>query len=434
MNVLVKAGGLFLICSFLGWCLEAAAVSVRKKSFVNKGVLNGPLCPVYGITFLIVLAVTKDLQDNWFFLLLGCMVLATVAEFLTGKFLEHIYGRKWWDYSQRKCQYEGYVCLGNSLLWGILGLVGVKFLAPFFLKLLEMIPSVIRTPLVLILLAIAVLDAIETFAVALRWKKTEGMENLGGNLERISSRLGAGIFSYTKKRLLKAYPNSSYSQAPSLLGKGAAVFAEGCNFYKLAWLFLIGAFLGDLVETVFCFLTSGVLMSRSSVVYGPFSIVWGLAVVLLTGLLYRFREKEDRYLFLAGTVLGGAYEYVCSVFTEKVFGAVFWDYSGIPFNLGGRINLLYCFFWGIAALVWMKVCYPPLSRLIEKIPIKAGKALTWVLVSLMIVNMAVSAAALGRYTARTAGVAPANQIEIILDEHFPDQRMERIYPNAVVKR
>ena len=69
MNVLVKAGGLFLICSFLGWCLEAAAVSVRKKSFVNKGVLNGPLCPVYGITFLIVLAVTKDLQDNWFFLL-----------------------------------------------------------------------------------------------------------------------------------------------------------------------------------------------------------------------------------------------------------------------------------------------------------------------------------------------------------------------------
>lgn len=96
--------------------------------------------------------------------------------------------------------------------------------------------------------------------------------------------------------------------------------------------------------------------------------------------------------------------------------------------------MLYCFFWGIAALVWMKVCYPPLSRLIEKIPMKAGKALTWVLVSLMIVNMAVSAAALGRYTARTAGVAPANQIEIFLDEHFPDQRMERIYPNAVVKR
>lgn len=55
-------------------------------------------------------------------------------------------------------------------------------------------------------------------------------------------------------------------------------------------------------------------------------------------------------------------------FTELVFGTVFWDYSDIPFNLGGRINLLYCFFWGIAAVIWLKILYPRLSALIEKIP------------------------------------------------------------------
>lgn len=100
-------------------------------------------------------------------------------------------------------------------------------------------------------------------------------------------------------------------------------------------------------------------MSRSSVLYGPFSIVWGLGCVLLTALLYKYKDRSDRYIFLAGTVLGGAYEYSCSVFTELVFGTVFWDYSHIPFNLGGRINLLFCFFWGIAAVVWLK---GPLSQ------------------------------------------------------------------------
>ena len=84
---------------------------------------------------------------------------------------------------------------------------------------------------------------------------------------------------------------------------------------------------------------------------------------------------------MLGTVLGGAYEYACSIFTELVFGTVFWDYSKLPFNLGGRINLLFCFFWGIAAVVWLKIIYPKLSNLIEKIPIKTGNILTWIPVS-----------------------------------------------------
>lgn len=110
------------------------------------------------------------------------------------------------------------------------------------------------------------------------------------------------------------------------------------------WLFFIGAFLGDIVETCFCRITEGVWMSRSSLVWGPFSIVWGLAIALITALLYKDRHKPDSHIFLIGTFLGGAYEYICSIFTEIVFGKVFWDYSKIPFNLSGRINLLFCFF------------------------------------------------------------------------------------------
>ena len=83
-----------------------------------------------------------------------------------------------------------------------------------------------------------------------------------------------------------------------------------------------------------------------------------------------------------GTFLGGAYEYLCSVFTELVFGKVFWDYSWMPFNLGGRINLLYCFFWGIAAVVWFKILYPKISGWIEKIPVVICKTVTWMLIVL----------------------------------------------------
>ena len=230
----------------------------------------------------------------------------------------------------------------------------------------------------------------------------------------------------------------------------------------------LGAFLGDITETIFCLITAGELMSRSSVVYGHFSIVWGLGCALITALLYRYKDKGIPFLFLAGTLLGGAYEYVCSVFTELVFGTVFWDYSGFAFNLGGRINLLYCFFWGIAAVVWFQWVYPFLSGLIERIPVRPGKILCNCMVVFMIFNMLISCLALTRYTERNTptevvtnsnapaegqgdGSVPADDTPTIvpagssavqsdfvtslnafLDKHFDDERMARIYPNAKI--
>ena len=109
-------------------------------------------------------------------------------------------------------------------------------------------------------------------------------------------------------------------------------------------------------------------MSRSSVIYGTFSIVWGFGAGILTVVLQRLAGKEDRYIFLAGSVLGGVYEYLCSVFTEIFLGTTFWDYSDMPFNIGGRTNLLYCIFWGLLSVVWVKICYPTISGWIEKLP------------------------------------------------------------------
>ena len=188
------------------------------------------------------------------------------------------------------------------------------------------------------------------------------LEQLNQKLEARSDTLRRRIAVYVEKRIQRAYPEAARRQ-PTAVQKGKADFLSAAD---LLWLFVIGAFLGDMVETVFCRLTAGVWMSRSSLVWGPFSAVWGLALAVTTVLLRQNQDKSDRYLFAFGTVLGGVYEYVCSAVTELLFGTVFWDYSKFKFNLGGRINLLYCFFWGIAAVMWMRYGYPLVLKLMKK--------------------------------------------------------------------
>ena len=111
---------------------------------------------------------------------------------------------------------------------------------------------------------------------------------------------------------------------------------------------------------------------------------------------------------------------------------MFWDYSEIPFNLGGRINLLYCFFWGIAAVVWFKCCYPFISRMIERLPVIFGKVATWALILFMCCNITVSCMALARYGERQEGVPAKESWQVWTDAHFEDARVERIYPNAIL--
>ena len=251
-------------------------------------------------------------------------------------------------------------------------------------------------------------------------------EQLNQRLGERSDTLRRRIALYIEKRIQYAYPAAA-RQEQTALRKGEKNFLSVSD---LLWLFVIGAFLGDMVETVFCRVTAGVWMSRSSLVWGPFSVVWGLALVLATVLLRQEKDRSDRYLFAFGTVMGGVYEYVCSAVTELLFGTVFWDYSKFKFNLGGRINLLYCFFWGIAAVMWMRYGYPLVLKLMKKVRSHIRPWMTAALAVFMAVNMLTSALALARYDARTSGDAPNGQLEVFLDEHFDNARMEHIYPNA----
>lgn len=211
-------------------------------------------------------------------------------------------------------------------------------------------------------------------------------------------------------------------------------FAKGYNIYKLIWIFLSCSFIGAIVEIVFCYFTMGKLMSRSSLLYGQFSIVWGFGCVLLTILLHNMEGKRDLSIFFVGTFAGGIYEYICSLIAEGLFGVRFWDYSDIPFNVDGRINLLFCFFWGLIAVVWVQNIYPFLSEKIEQIPVKYGKQLTWVLSVLMVCNMCISALALIRAYQRQRDIPPQSAISEYLDEEYPDSYIAKRYQNILPKK
>lgn len=419
----------FLIYSFLGWCLSVAACAVKKHTFVNPGFLNLPVSPIYGIGAVLSTVFLSELTHRPLFFILGSCVLSGILVVTTGVALERILHRRWWDFSDHKYHFHGYISLPLLLVLGVGAWLCVSFLNPLLALMLGDLPPLLSRILVLVGLGLVALDLVLSLGITVQMGvRIRRLEQLSRDFQELSSLFGNAITRRVQSRMLHAFPNLEQA-APSQKPK-PTVFAQGCSPTKLIWIFFIAALLGDLIETLFCRATMGVWMSRSSLIYGPFSIVWGLGAVMFTALLYRYKDKSEGYLFLAGTIVGGVYEYVCSVFTELVFGTVFWDYSHIPFNLAGRINLLYCFFWGIAAAVWMKVLYPRLSRLIERIPMKAGKVLTWVIIVFMVFNMAISALALGRYQQRqSAPDAPTNGFTEFLDHYYPDERIHQVYPN-----
>lgn len=432
---------LFLTYSFLGWCLEVSLAAIKRRHLVNKGFFNAPFCTIYGTAAVAFALFLPELRESLFFLFLGGMLIASFLEYWSGRIMERIFHRKWWDYSEQRLNLDGYVCLRYSVFWGISAVLMMKFTNPLLLKLLTLIPPLPGRIILWAVSGLLAADAIGTSAAILQLHHgIDRITQISEDWQKLSESIGNALTRRIHRRMMRAYPNIELRHLleererarERAQEKLPDTFAAGCGFYKLVSLFFIGAFLGDIVETIFCYVTSGVLMSRSSVVYGPFSIVWGLGCVMLTAILYQYRESNDRHIFLAGTVLGGAYEYICSVFTELVFGTVFWDYSAIPFNLGGRINLLYCFFWGIVAVVWLKVIYPVLSGWIERLPARAGMAGCNLLIVFMVFNMAVSGLALARYTVRQNHPETENDLESLLDDHFPDSRIERVYPNLKI--
>lgn len=412
-----------LLYAFFGWAVGVGCVALKDRHFANRGYLNLPLSISEGITAVILLQVLPTMEGNLFLQFLMTWVVVFLVDSLAAQFLKNM-GRA--ALSEGKDpRYDSLVMLAlrtaEALFYLTMYLVAHPFVRLFVTWLPDgVVVGAAVTGLVLVMLDfVLVHHALRTGQIHRAAAQSKALT------QRISNRLCQRIWA----RLEKAYPGVERLETEN---RNRFTFARGICFDKLVWVFLISSFLGSLIEMVFCRVTGGIWMNRSSVLYGPFSVVWGIGAVVLTVVLQRLAGKADRYVFLAGFVVGGAYEYLCSVFTEIVFGTVFWDYSWMPLNIGGRTNVLYCIFWGLLAVVWIKIIYPPMDKGIEKLPPLLGKILTWVIVFAMVCNGLLTALAMQRYTVRQNQPEPATIVEEFLDDRYTDGFMEARWPNMKI--
>ena len=308
---------IYLVYSFLGWVAETVVATIKGRAFVNRGVASGPFCFVYGTAAVLMAVGFADLRSTPVALFLGCAANATVVEWVTAKLLERMHRRRWWDYSDKKFNLDGYVCLQYSVLWGLLGMASVLWGNVLLLRLCAILPGWLLHIGVWAAMTLAVLDQLGAALAVNRYAASHPrLEQLNLELEKHSDKLRQRLIAHVEKRIQRAYPTIVRPEP-------TAQKEKALSFGDLVWLFVIGAFLGDVVETLFCRVTAGVWMSRSSLVWGPFSVVWGLALVMAAVLLRGSEERSDRSIFLFGFVMGGAYEYICSAVGELLFGVIF---------------------------------------------------------------------------------------------------------------
>ena len=234
----------------------------------------------------------------------------------------------------------------------------------------------------------------------------------------------------TRRRFHLLPPAPTNAQI-DLAEKNTRHFAQGRSFYKLFWVFFIGCFLGVLVERIWCLVRYGHYEPRVGLIYGPFNLVYGIGAGALTMALYPFRNRSKIFSFLGGALVGSVVEYACSWFQEMVFGSASWDYSNQPFNLNGRICLLYSVYWGVLGVAWIKDLYPRMAKAILHIPNRVGRPLTALLAAFMLVNTLMTGLTVMRWMERRQGQPPSNAVEAYFDAHYPDARMEGIFSNLV---
>ena len=189
-----QAVWIFLIYAFLGWCAEVAFAAVHKVKFVNRGFLNGPVCPIYGVGMLVVVTFLWGLRSNLILLFLGSAGLTTALEYATGWILEKFFHDKWWDYSDKPFNVKGYICLEFTILWGLAAAFIVGAVHPFVFILIKKTPFVLGVILMGVFLAAFVTDLVITVtALAKLPKKLNAMLEAEKALKAISDKIGENI-------------------------------------------------------------------------------------------------------------------------------------------------------------------------------------------------------------------------------------------------
>lgn len=449
----------FVIFSFFGWVASSFRSLLLEKKFRNNGFLTSPFCPMYGFSAVICYAALKPFENSKLILFIGSTLILSALMVVVGVLVEKFLKFKPWNFSSSKFSIGNYITLPYALFLGLLGMLLVGLIIPVLRTAVEAIPFWVSLILVLCFCGIIVIDYVFSMITTIRLlrriaklKNSSELMDKGATeveiqeLEENYNRLFTE--NILRKRLAHAYPDLTHmayvkqinakieeikqdnmkEYTQTFESKEDKPFAYGFCFTKLFYLFVIGSFIGTILETIWAFCVDGHFEMRVGMVYGPFIPVYGGGACFLTAALYKLYKLNDTLVFVISAFVGAGFEYFCSWLQEQMFGTVSWDYSDTPFNLDGRTNLMYALIWGFLGLVWVRYLYPWTAKLIEKIPKRAGAIITTFLIVFMAFNGFMSVTATARWTQRTEGVPASNSFEEYLDEKFDNEKMEFLFP------
>lgn len=202
---------LFSIYSFLGWVCEVVYCSIPAKKFINRGFLKGPVCPVYGFGAVFVVLIMNLLDINipiLIFLFGG--IIASIIEFLADIVLEYVFHTRLWNYSNRKFNIKGRVCLLNSTLFAILSLLLMELIHPTILNLVNTFSNQTIMIVAYILIAIFTVDISLTVSEVINLNITLKNMNI---LNQLKKEFNKKEFKFNKlKRLINAFPELEHKR------------------------------------------------------------------------------------------------------------------------------------------------------------------------------------------------------------------------------
>ena len=198
-------------------------------------------------------------------------------------------------------------------------------------------------------------------------------------------------------------------------------------YEELFWVFFFGSILGFVIEGVWNIILVGEWVDHSATVVGPFCAVYGVGAVAAFLVSHLLPRRAVGLQFLAFAITGGAVEYFTSLFQERTFGSVSWDYSSHTLNLGGRVSAQMAILWGFLGMVFVGLIYPVLRKLLCRMHTRRWHIFCVACSLFMAFNLFVSASAIFRWKERKEALPPSSRWESYLDATYPDARMEYVY-------
>lgn len=181
---------LFFLFAFLGWCGEVCFAALESGKLVNRGFLNGPVCPIYGFGVVLVAMILGPFAENTVLLFFLSIVVCSLLELVAGYLLETLFGQRWWDYSDEHFNIGGYICLRFSILWGFGCLFVFHFLFPPVFWLIHAVPKPVGTVILLTFFAVSLVDCIATISTIMKMNRDLSLiDELAAQIHHLSDAL-----------------------------------------------------------------------------------------------------------------------------------------------------------------------------------------------------------------------------------------------------